>query len=161
MPHLLSGGMHTWRPDLWIRIHVNRSPSRNPDVGETMSTYIFISAPCLACKRIFSFHPQKVPSHRDNTGHRQPICRYCVNLANPKRIANGLDPIEVKPGAYEPAPQEEVDWGGTTNLGDGIESGEERPGPNYEPDPVLDGDDEDDEDDIDQPPPELYSNRHP
>ena len=29
------------------------------------------------------------------------------------------------------------------NLGEGIESGEERTGPNYEPDPVLDGDTDD------------------
>lgn len=36
------------------------------------------------------------------------------------------------------------------NLGEGIDTGEEKPGPNYEPDPILD------DDDLDQPPPELY-----
>ena len=35
-------------------------------------------------------------------GVREPICRDCVEVVNPERVRNGLDPIRVHPDAYEP-----------------------------------------------------------
>jgi len=37
----------------------------------------------------------------DPKGAREPICRKCVERANPERIANGLPPIVILEGAYE------------------------------------------------------------
>jgi hypothetical protein len=58
-------------------------------------------APCFGCKRVFSFNPDRVPSIPVD-GVRQPVCRDCVERVNPQRVANGLEPIRVLPGAYEP-----------------------------------------------------------
>jgi hypothetical protein len=41
-----------------------------------------------------------VPSININ-GTRQPLCRSCIEVANPIRVENGLEPIEILPGAYE------------------------------------------------------------
>jgi hypothetical protein len=49
---------------------------------------------------VFGFNPIRVPSIRID-GVRQPICRNCVEEANPKRLANGLPPIVPAPDAYE------------------------------------------------------------
>jgi len=54
--------------------------------------YVYATSACFGCGRIFSYHPNKVPSIRDpRTGSREPICRACVNAANPRRVAKGLD----------------------------------------------------------------------
>lgn len=55
---------------------------------------------CINCKQPFSFNPDRVPSVIVN-GTREPLCRACVEWANPVRIAKGLEPIHVLPGAYE------------------------------------------------------------
>ena len=69
--------------------------------------YAFATAACFGCGRDFYFNPHRVPSIRyDNV--REPICLDCVNLANPRRVARGLDPIRVLPGAYEPIREEEL-----------------------------------------------------
>jgi hypothetical protein len=31
--------------------------------------------------------------------NREPVCRDCTEIANPKRIANGLEPIRPLPSA--------------------------------------------------------------
>lgn len=62
---------------------------------------------CYGCKRLFGFHPHKVPSIPIN-GERQPICADCVARVNPMRIANGLEPITPLPGAYEPFEEGEL-----------------------------------------------------
>ena len=58
---------------------------------------------CCACKQMFSFNPDRVPSVRVSVpdGPREPICRGCVERANPERVKRGLAPITVLPGAYE------------------------------------------------------------
>jgi hypothetical protein len=61
--------------------------------------YAIATSPCVGCKRLFSYNPVRVPSVRIN-GNRQPICQNCVDVVNPKRIANGLDPIVPYPDAY-------------------------------------------------------------
>jgi hypothetical protein len=68
-----------------------------------MSGAMFATGPCIGCGVIFTFNPELVPSSSAVTGKREPICRACVERINPRRIANGLEPIQPLPGAYEPA----------------------------------------------------------
>lgn len=63
--------------------------------------YMLVLGPCIGCNRTFSFNPDKVPSVTYR-GQREPVCRDCVERANPVRIANGLRPIVPDPEAYEP-----------------------------------------------------------
>ena len=56
---------------------------------------------CIICGRIFDFNPNLVPSVRVRNV-REPVCKRCIDAANPKRIESGLAPIEILPGAYEP-----------------------------------------------------------
>ena len=69
--------------------------------------YLLVMGECIGCRRIMHFHPHRVPSIRIN-GVRQPICQACVDRVNPKRIANGLEPIHVLPGAYDVAEESEL-----------------------------------------------------
>jgi hypothetical protein len=62
--------------------------------------FMMVLGPCVGCGRLFTFSAERVPSVIVN-GHREPVCQMCVDRANPERIANGLDPIVVLPGAYE------------------------------------------------------------
>lgn len=64
--------------------------------------------PCVSCNRSFTFNPAKVPSIALN-GAREPICKTCVEEANPLRVANGLDPIVLHPNAYEPCDESELE----------------------------------------------------
>jgi hypothetical protein len=70
----------------------------------------FVSAmsACFGCKQVFSYNPMRVPSVIVS-GSREPICRRCVEQANPRRLANGLPPIVPLPGAYEPCDESELD----------------------------------------------------
>jgi len=63
---------------------------------------------CFGCGRPFGYNPMRVPSVRVN-GEREPICRDCVERANPARIANGLDPIVPAPDAYDACDESELD----------------------------------------------------
>lgn len=70
--------------------------------------YMLCQSACFGCGCLFSYNPDLVPSIRvnaqgqqDPAGEREPICRNCVDRANPKRLANGLEPIRVPPGAYD------------------------------------------------------------
>jgi hypothetical protein len=56
---------------------------------------------CFGCRLPMQFNAELVPSIR-HEGVLQPICRVCVARVNPQRVANGLDPIVVQPGAYDP-----------------------------------------------------------
>lgn len=59
---------------------------------------------CYCCGATFSFNPNLVPSlpaHMTRTREKEPVCRSCIESANPDRIAKGLDPIVILPGAYE------------------------------------------------------------
>jgi hypothetical protein len=49
-----------------------------------------------------------LPANVSPTGTREPICRDCVERANPRRIANGLEPIKPHADAYEACPEEEL-----------------------------------------------------
>jgi hypothetical protein len=65
-----------------------------------MTGYMMVLGPCVGCGRLFTFSAERVPSVVID-GEREPICASCVAAANPTRIANGLPPIVVLPGAYE------------------------------------------------------------
>jgi hypothetical protein len=63
--------------------------------------YMAVTGPCIACGRIFTFSPSKVPSVRVE-GEREPICERCVPRFNEVRAEQGLPLIVPLPGAYEP-----------------------------------------------------------
>lgn len=69
--------------------------------------HAFAFGACFGCGRMFAFNPVYVPSIPIN-GVKQPICLDCVNIANPRRIKNGLAPIVPHPEAYEPIPEAEL-----------------------------------------------------
>jgi len=69
--------------------------------------YAICFAPCCACKRPFGFNPNKVPSIRVN-GVKEPVCRTCIELANPQRKAMGLPEFAINPDAYEPVDENEL-----------------------------------------------------
>lgn len=69
--------------------------------------YVFATSPCVGCGRIFSYNPMRVPSIAIK-GSREPICRDCVERANPQRVANGLEPIKPFPDAYEACEESEL-----------------------------------------------------
>ena len=69
--------------------------------------YVMCHAACFACNRPFMFNPHRVPSVR-HEGERQPVCRECVEIANPIREKNGLPPSAIHPDAYEPLNEEEL-----------------------------------------------------
>jgi hypothetical protein len=62
---------------------------------------------CFGCGRVFGFNPVRVPSISIE-GERKPICQACVDLANPRRIANGLPPIVPAPDAYDACDESEL-----------------------------------------------------
>jgi len=68
--------------------------------GGNQMGYMFCTGPCVNCKKLFTFNPDLVPSTRVN-GIKEPICKDCVEWANPIRKERGLEPIPVLRGAYE------------------------------------------------------------
>lgn len=65
--------------------------------------YVYMTSPCGACGRLFSYNPHYVPSKND-----VPFCESCITVANPMRLKNGLSPIVPHPQAYEPLREEEL-----------------------------------------------------
>ena len=63
--------------------------------------WMFVLGECYGCGRMFTFNADHVPSIPID-GVREPICRNCVERANPERVKNGLEPIVPHPDAYEP-----------------------------------------------------------
>jgi hypothetical protein len=62
--------------------------------------WMFVLGECVACQKPFTFNADRVPSVVVK-GQREPVCRECVEKANPLRERNGLAPIVILPGAYE------------------------------------------------------------
>ncbi len=69
--------------------------------------YAFAVAKCYMCEKGVTFNPDLVPVFIHDS-KREPLCRECVEQANRVRRANGVSPIEVMPGAYEPLRAEEL-----------------------------------------------------
>lgn len=72
-----------------------------------MSGFVWAAGPCFACKRVFYFNPNHVPSIRVR-GEREPVCVTCMGGANRKREAMGLTPHPIHPDAYQPMPEHEL-----------------------------------------------------
>ena len=62
--------------------------------------YMSALSACVACRGIFSYNPERVPSVRVH-GIREPICRACMEAANAVRRTRRLAPITALPGAYD------------------------------------------------------------
>jgi len=69
--------------------------------------YVMAMGNCIACNRVIAFNPNKVPSVRVK-GKREPVCRQCIERANPQRKAQGMDEFVIHPDAYEPMSEEEL-----------------------------------------------------
>jgi hypothetical protein len=69
--------------------------------------YAICFGPCLSCGNMFGYNPVRVPSLTWK-GNKEPICKSCIDRINPRRIANGLDPIVPHPEAYEPCNENEL-----------------------------------------------------
>lgn len=74
-----------------------------------MTGYVIAVGQCYGCNRTFGFNPCRVPAIRDpKSGSKIPICRACIDAANPLRIAKGLDPVVPHVDAYEAIPEEDL-----------------------------------------------------
>lgn len=71
--------------------------------------YALAMGTCYGCRRYFAFNPLRVPSITPpGAEERLPICRDCVERANPERLRRGLEPIVPAPDAYAPVAEEEL-----------------------------------------------------
>ena len=64
--------------------------------------FMYVIGGCFVCGGTFAFNADSVPSHPDDGGIRQPICKSCVTLINRKREELGVPLWPVHPDAYEP-----------------------------------------------------------
>ena len=62
--------------------------------------YAMLYGNCGACGKGFGCNHNLVPSLW-HEGNQLIFCEPCVNEANIERSKNGLDPIEIKAGAYD------------------------------------------------------------
>ena len=63
--------------------------------------YLMVFGNCWSCGALFGFHPERVPSIIVE-GEREPICRACIEAANPQRRELGLPEWVIHPDSYEP-----------------------------------------------------------
>lgn len=83
--------------------------------------YMIAMGNCCSCRRSFQFNPDRVPSIRgrwvssnnplefpsklrfeaDPHGHKEPVCKDCIELANIMRAETGKEPLAIPAGAYE------------------------------------------------------------
>jgi len=70
--------------------------------------YAMVYSPCCSCRKLIGYNPHRVPSVRDGQGVRQPVCRECIEKANPVRKARGLPEITILPDAYKPISEYEL-----------------------------------------------------
>jgi hypothetical protein len=65
--------------------------------------YVLAYGPCLICRRLFHFNPERVPSFADPPGGpRKPICRMCMEDVNELRRRQHLPPHRIDRDAYVP-----------------------------------------------------------
>ena len=70
-------------------------------------SYMTVIGYCANCGGMMNFHPHKVPSVTIK-GHREPVCRACIERVNPIRVEKGLPAIPIQSGAYDAAPESEL-----------------------------------------------------
>ena len=69
--------------------------------------YITVTGICLACKKLFCFHPNRVVSLNG-----EPVCKECIDKANIIRKERRMAPITYTNNAYQTGQnEEEIDWG--------------------------------------------------
>ncbi len=73
--------------------------------------YILVHGFCAQCHSPVAVNPNHCPSVMID-GKREPVCRPCIEVVNPQRIANGLEPFVIHPDAYEPLNEYEARWDG-------------------------------------------------
>lgn len=59
--------------------------------------WMYLTTTCCNCGKIFNCNPHTVP-----TANGEPICKPCVEWANPQRLKLGLAPIPMLPDSYSP-----------------------------------------------------------
>lgn len=69
--------------------------------------YALAMGSCISCRQVFSFNPLRVPSIRVD-GVKEPVCKACIERANPIRKKNGLPEFTVHDDAYEPVDENEL-----------------------------------------------------
>lgn len=72
-----------------------------------MPGFMWVLGYCYTCNAQIQFNPNLVPSvpaHLTTTGTKEPVCRPCIERANPERAKSGLPPIVILNGAYDPEP---------------------------------------------------------
>jgi hypothetical protein len=74
---------------------------------EQQMGYALMMGRCYACTRPFGFNPHKVPSITIQ-GVREPLCKKCVEEANRRRKAGGLQEFKIDPQAYEAIEESEL-----------------------------------------------------
>jgi len=71
--------------------------------------YAMVYSSCGNCGKSFGFNPNYVPSIRDTSGVKQPICKPCIEWANVEREKRGIPTFPaIHPQAYEALPEEEL-----------------------------------------------------
>ena len=65
--------------------------------GNTWAT-----GPCVGCKRLFSFNPEKVTSAQGPDHVKRPLCRSCAEKVNVILAENGQEQVRILDGAYAP-----------------------------------------------------------
>ena len=70
-----------------------------------MPGYMFVLGECYTCHKMIMFsasHVPSLPANLTTTGEKEPVCRECIEFANPHRVENGLPEIVIHPDAYLP-----------------------------------------------------------
>lgn len=70
--------------------------------------YAMVWSACFGCGQVFGYNPMTVPSHRDNTGERQPVCQGCMTIVNAERVRRGHAPFPIAADAYEACDETEL-----------------------------------------------------
>ena len=70
--------------------------------------YAFVTFACYACGHVMMANPVRVPSVKDASGTRQPVCGPCMDRINTKRKDLGLPPHKIHADAYEACDESEV-----------------------------------------------------
>lgn len=70
--------------------------------------YCLAFSECVGCRSIFGYNPNYVPSIRTSYGTKEPVCKQCIERANPIRKEKGLPEFTIHPQAYEPLNEEEL-----------------------------------------------------
>jgi hypothetical protein len=72
--------------------------------------YAYCLGHCIACKKLITFNPVRVPSLRIK-GSREPICAECFKRWNAiHRISKGLKALPLAPDAYSECDETELQY---------------------------------------------------